>query len=95
MVLAPGLQLNWNGVEGIDYKNLGVGDAHCMYIHEGAIKTWDGVQKFVKEGGKGNKEKGQDDDSDDEGSRLDSFGGGGDGQNLGPIIHAHFLLEYS
>lgn len=53
MVLAPGLQLNWNGVEGIDYKNLGVGDAHCMYIHEGAIKTWDGVQKFVKEGGKG------------------------------------------
>ena len=25
MVLAPGLQLNWNGVEGIDYKNLGVG----------------------------------------------------------------------
>ena len=28
LVLTPGLQLNWNGVEGIDYKNLG---ALCIY----------------------------------------------------------------
>lgn len=53
LVLAPGLNLNWAGVEGIDPANIGGGDAYCMYTHDGAIKTWQGVQKFVEKGGKG------------------------------------------
>lgn len=53
LVLAPGLQINWNGVEGISKETLGVGDAHCIYDYNGAIKAWQGVQKFAQNGGKG------------------------------------------
>ncbi len=53
LVLTPGLECRWDMVEGIDEKSLGQGDAHCIYCHEGAIKTWQGMQKFVRNGGKG------------------------------------------
>lgn len=53
LVLAPGLQINFNSVEGITRETIGEGDAYCMYDYEGAIKTWQGVQKFVKKGGVG------------------------------------------
>ena len=53
LVLTPGLQIDWNGVEGISLKTLGEGDAYCIYDHQGAVKTWRGIQKFVKNGGRG------------------------------------------
>lgn len=53
LVLAPGIQINWDGVEGISRETLGEGDAHCIYDHQGAVRTWQGMQKFAKNGGKG------------------------------------------
>ena len=53
LVLAPGLQINWGGVEGISREKLGEGDAYCIYDHQGAIRTWDGMQKFARNGGRG------------------------------------------
>ncbi len=54
LVLVPGLQLNWNKVEGITQKTLGgLGNAHCIYVFEGSKKTWPAMQAFVKKGGRG------------------------------------------
>ncbi|MDO4949882.1 MAG: FAD/NAD(P)-binding oxidoreductase [Bacteroidales bacterium] len=53
LVLTPGLQLDWDGVEGISQATLGEGNAHCIYDFEGAQKTWAAVQQFVKRGGRG------------------------------------------
>lgn len=53
MVLTPGLQMNFDKVEGISRKQLGEGNAHCMYDFEGAQKTWKAIQEFSKTGGKG------------------------------------------
>lgn len=53
LVLTPGLQINWNKVEGITRETLGQGDAHCIYDFEGAQKTWKGIQAFAQKGGRG------------------------------------------
>lgn len=53
LVLTPGLQINWNKVEGISQKTLGQGNAHCIYDFEGAQKTWKALQEFSKTGGRG------------------------------------------
>lgn len=53
LVLTPGLVLNWDLVEGIDEKSIGTGDAHCLYTHEGSIKTRQGILKFLEKGGRG------------------------------------------
>lgn len=53
LVLTPGLQCNWEKVEGITQKTLAEGNAHSIYDFEGAQKTWKGIQEFVKKGGRG------------------------------------------
>lgn len=53
LVLTPGLQINWDKVEGITYDTLGAGNAHCIYDFEGAQKTWQAIQAFSKTGGRG------------------------------------------
>ena len=53
LVLTPGLQINWNKVEGISLETLGQGNAHCIYDFEGAQKTWTAMQEFVEKGGRG------------------------------------------
>ncbi len=53
LVLCPGLQLNWDKVEGITQETLGQGNAHCIYDFQGAQKFWPAMQKLVKEGGRG------------------------------------------
>lgn len=53
LVLAPGIQLNWNKVEGFSYDQLGVGNAHCIYDFQGAQKTWKALQEFTAKGGRG------------------------------------------
>ncbi len=53
LVLTPGLVLNWDLVDGIDENSIGQGDAYCLYTHEGAIKTRQGILKFIEKGGRG------------------------------------------
>ena len=53
LVLTPGLQINWNKVEGISRETLGEGNAHCIYDFEGAQKTWTALQDFTTKGGRG------------------------------------------
>lgn len=53
LVLTPGLQINWEKVEGITHATLGQGNAHSIYDFEGAQKTWAAIQDFSKTGGRG------------------------------------------
>lgn len=53
LVLTPGLQINWEKVEGITHATLGQGNAHSIYDFEGAQKTWAAIQEFSKTGGRG------------------------------------------
>lgn len=53
LVLTPGLQINWEKVEGITHATLGQGNAFSIYDFEGAQKTWKGLQEFSKTGGRG------------------------------------------
>lgn len=52
LVLTPGLQLNWDKVEGISRETLGEGNAHCIYDFEGAQRIWPAIQKFTDKGGR-------------------------------------------
>lgn len=53
LVVAPGIQIHWDWIEGFDYSKLGQGNAHSMYDHQGAQKTWKALQEFSRTGGKG------------------------------------------
>lgn len=53
LVIAPGIQIHWDWIEGFDYSKLGQGNAHSMYDFQGAQKTWQAVQEFSRTGGKG------------------------------------------
>ena len=53
LVLTPGLQINWNKVEGISRETLGQGNAHCIYDFEGAQRIWPAIQELVAKGGRG------------------------------------------
>lgn len=53
LVLTPGLQINWERVEGITQQTLGQGNAHSIYDFEGAQKTWKALQAFSSTGGRG------------------------------------------
>ncbi|MDR2953914.1 MAG: NAD(P)/FAD-dependent oxidoreductase [Prevotella sp.] len=52
LVLTPGLQIDWDRMEGISRATLGQGNAHTIYDFEGAQKTWTALQEFAKNGGK-------------------------------------------
>ncbi|MDD2599205.1 MAG: FAD-dependent oxidoreductase [Kiritimatiellae bacterium] len=53
LVLTPGLQLNWELVEGLSRKTLGEGNVHSIYDFEGSQKMWTAMQAFVAQGGRG------------------------------------------
>ena len=53
LVLCPGLQLDWDQVEGISQETLGQGNAHSIYDFEGAQKYWKAMQEFTDKGGRG------------------------------------------
>lgn len=53
LVLTPGLEMNFDRVEGITRETLGEGNAHCIYDFEGAQRTWKAIQEFTKTGGNG------------------------------------------
>lgn len=52
LILAPGIQINWKGIEGLSKEKLGEDNVHCIYDYQGAIKMWDAVQNLAKTGGK-------------------------------------------
>ena len=52
LVLTPGLQINWNLIEGMTLDTLGQGNAHSIYDFGGAVKTWTALQDFGRKGGK-------------------------------------------
>ena len=53
LVLAPGAQVNWDKVEGITKETLGEGNAHSIYDHVGAQRTWPAMKEFAEKGGRG------------------------------------------
>ncbi|MDD6209991.1 MAG: FAD/NAD(P)-binding oxidoreductase [Bacteroidales bacterium] len=53
LVLTPGLQMNFEQVEGITRADLGKGNAHCIYDYYGAQRMWEAIQKFSETGGTG------------------------------------------
>ncbi|HRR32689.1 MAG TPA: FAD/NAD(P)-binding oxidoreductase [Kiritimatiellia bacterium] len=53
LVLTPGIQCNWEWIEGLSQKTLGEGNVHSIYDFVGAQKTWQAVQAFVEKGGRG------------------------------------------
>lgn len=57
LVLTPGLQLNWDKVEGVTKDTLAeiarVGNAHCIYDFEGAQRIWPAIQSLTDKGGRG------------------------------------------
>ena len=53
LVLVPGIQQNWNQVQGITREGLGLGNAHSIYDFEGSVRTWRAMQEFVRTGGRG------------------------------------------
>lgn len=50
MVLAPGIQLNFNQIEGFSYDKLGKNGIHCIYDFNGAAATWQGILDMEKRG---------------------------------------------
>ncbi|MCY1718872.1 FAD/NAD(P)-binding oxidoreductase [Prolixibacteraceae bacterium Z1-6] len=46
LVLVPGGQMNFDLVEGISRKNLGEGNAHCIYDYDGAQRCFEAIQKL-------------------------------------------------
>lgn len=53
LVLTPGIQMNFDKVEGITRDTLGQGNAHCIYDFIGAQRTWEAMPKFTEKGGVG------------------------------------------
>lgn len=57
LVLTPGLQLNWDKIEGVTYDRLEeiarVGNAHCIYDFQGAQRIWPAIQQLTDKGGRG------------------------------------------
>lgn len=53
LVVAPGVKYDWSRIEGITYATIGTGNAHTIYDHRGAQMTWQAMQEFSKQGGKG------------------------------------------
>lgn len=53
LVLCPGIQINWDKVEGITRETLGMGNAHSIYDWVGAQRTWPAMREFGLKGGKG------------------------------------------
>lgn len=45
LVLSPGMQYRWEKIPGLK-EGVGKNGLHSIYTHEGAVKTWEAVQKF-------------------------------------------------
>ena len=52
LVLCPGLQMNFDAIEGIRRESIGEGNAHCIYDYQGAQKCWPAIQALSRTGGR-------------------------------------------
>lgn len=52
MVLTPGLEMDFSGIQGVSPERLGEGNVHCIYVFEGAQKCWQAIQRLAKTGGR-------------------------------------------
>jgi sulfide:quinone oxidoreductase len=51
LVIAPGLQYDWERIEGLNSSMIGKSGINSIYTLDGAVKTWENIQKFSKTGG--------------------------------------------
>jgi sulfide:quinone oxidoreductase len=52
LLLAPGLQMNFDAVEGLRREDLGPGNVHCIYDFDGARKCWEAIRRLAETGGR-------------------------------------------
>ncbi|MBN9659674.1 MAG: NAD(P)/FAD-dependent oxidoreductase [Acidobacteria bacterium] len=52
LVLCPGLQMNFQAIEGIQRDRLGEGNVHCIYDYQSAQKCWPAIRKLAATGGR-------------------------------------------
>lgn len=52
LVLCPGLQMNFDAIEGIHRETLGRGNVHSIYDFQSAQKCWRAVQRLAGTGGR-------------------------------------------
>lgn len=53
LVIATGLQINFDGIEGMSQEQVGKDGVGCIYTHEGAAKTLGVIKEFCEKGGEG------------------------------------------
>jgi sulfide:quinone oxidoreductase len=51
-VLAPGLQMYFDAIEGLRQSDLGQGNVHCIYDFRSAQNCWTAIQQLAKTGGR-------------------------------------------
>lgn len=51
LIVVPGLQYDWNKIEGLDPKEIGNNGLNTIYTLKGAEKTWNDLQRVAKTGG--------------------------------------------
>lgn len=52
LVLCPGLQMNFDAIEGIQRETLGRGNVHCIYDYQSAQNCWQAIQRLAETGGR-------------------------------------------
>lgn len=52
LVLAPGLEMRFDAIEGISRDRLGQGNIHCIYDFQSAQKCWQAIQALSSSGGR-------------------------------------------
>ena len=51
LVICTGFQYDWEKIEGLDASMIGKNGINSIYTLDGAIKTWENIQKFATTGG--------------------------------------------
>lgn len=52
LVLAPGLEMHFDAIEGIRRERLGQGNVHCIYDYASACRCWSAIQQLAERGGR-------------------------------------------
>lgn len=52
LVMAPGLEIHWDAIEGVSRERLGEGNVHCIYDFAGAQRCWRAIQRLASTGGR-------------------------------------------
>ncbi|HWQ52060.1 MAG TPA: FAD/NAD(P)-binding oxidoreductase [Bryobacteraceae bacterium] len=52
LVLCPGLQMHFEGIEGLRQQDLGQGNVHCIYDYQSAQKCWTAIERLAETGGR-------------------------------------------